>query len=153
MGILVPAGAQGVYEARSTGSTLLNAIGSPLVAGTTFKLFNAATVSGSFAITNLPALGTGLGWNWNPATATLSVVATVNTNPATANFQAVLTGGGSALHFTWASDHQGWQLYTNAVGLNAAGSWFPVLGSAGVTSETISVNPANPKVFFHLRYP
>lgn len=29
MGILVPAGAQGVYDARSTGSALLNAIGSP----------------------------------------------------------------------------------------------------------------------------
>ena len=139
----------------SYGGTLtVNAIGSPLVAGNSFKLFNTTgTPSGSFAITNLPALATGLGWNWNPATATLSVVATVNTDPATANFQAVLTGGGSALHFTWASDHQGWQLYTNAIGLGATGSWFPVLGSGSVTSETMPVNPAAPHVFFQLRYP
>jgi len=138
------------------GTLTVNAVGSPLVAGNSFKLFNATgTPSGNFAATNLPALGSGLGWNWNPATATLSVVATstVNTNATTANFQAALTGGGTALHFTWAPDHQGWALYTNSVGLNATGSWFAVSGSTSVTNETITINPANPKVFFQLRYP
>ncbi len=133
------------------GTLTVNVVGSPLVAGNTFKLFNAGTVSGSFAATNLPALGTGLGWSWNPATSTLSVVPAINTNPATANFQAALASG--ALHFTWAPDHIGWQLYTNAVGLTAKSSWFPVIGSAAVTNETISINPANPNVFFQLRYP
>jgi hypothetical protein len=47
----------------------------------------------------------------------------------------------------------GWQLYTNAVGLTATTSWFPVAGSAAVTNETISINPAIPNVFFQLRYP
>ena len=134
------------------GALTVNAIGSPLVAGNSFKLFNTTgTPSGSFATTNLPALGTGLGWNWNPATATLAVVAAVNTNPATANFQATFSSG--SLHFTWAADHLGWQLYTNAIGLSATGSWFPVSGSAAVTSETIPANPAAPHVFFQLRYP
>ena len=45
--------------------------------------------------------------------------ATVNTNPATANFTFTVTGGGGGggggsktLNFSWASDHLGWQLYT-----------------------------------------
>ncbi|HTB82309.1 MAG TPA: hypothetical protein VK742_01525 [Candidatus Sulfotelmatobacter sp.] len=75
----------------------------------------------------------------------------VNINPATANFSAVATGG--TLQFSWASDHLGWQLYTNAVGLTAPGSWFPVPGSAAVTNETINIIRTNPNVFFQLRYP
>jgi hypothetical protein len=81
----------------------------------------------------------------------LSVTGLVNTNPATANFHA--TTAGNSLQFNWAPDHQGWQLYTNAVGLTASSSWFPVPGSAAVTNETITINPANPNVFFQLRYP
>jgi len=78
-------------------------------------------------------------------------VPNVNTNPATANFAA--TSVGNTLQFTWASDHQGWKLYTNSVGLNASSSWFPVTGSSASTSATITINPANPQVFFQLRYP
>ena len=60
---------------------------------------------------------------------------------------------GNTLQFTWAPDHQGWQLYTNAVGLTAAGSWFPLAGTAAGTNATITINPAQPQVFFQLRYP
>ena len=77
--------------------------------------------------------------------------AVVNTNPATANFAATLSG--RTLQFSWAADHQGWQLYTNAVGLEAANSWFPVPGSANSTSQSIALDPTKPKVFFQLRYP
>jgi len=86
---------------------------------------------------------------------TLSQVVAVNTNVATANFKATVSGapGSQAMNFTWASDHQGWQLYTNSAGLTATGSWFPVLGSAAVTNESITINPAQPNVFFQLRYP
>jgi hypothetical protein len=75
----------------------------------------------------------------------------VNTDPATANFHATLSA--QSLHFTWASDHQGWQLYTNAVGLSATGSWHPVPGSAGGTSQNITLDPTKTNVFFQLRYP
>jgi hypothetical protein len=75
----------------------------------------------------------------------------VNTNAASANFRVAVSG--QTLNFTWASDHQGWQLYTNAVGLGATSSWYPVPGSANGTSQTITVNPAKPSVFFQLRYP
>jgi hypothetical protein len=77
----------------------------------------------------------------------------VNTDPATANFTASVSGSGHTLNFSWAADHKGWQLYTNAVGLSATGSWYPVPGSASGTSQSITVNPAQPNVFFQLRYP
>jgi hypothetical protein len=75
----------------------------------------------------------------------------VNTDPATANFTASVSG--QTLNFSWAADHKGWQLYTNAVGLTATGSWYPVPGSASGTSQSITVNPTQPNVFFQLRYP
>ena len=121
------------------------------VVGDAFKLFNAAHYTGNFASVVDPS---GITWSFNPATGVATVTGlppTVNTNPATANFQGVFSSG--ALHFTWAADHQGWQLYTNAVGLTAASSWFPVAGSSNVVTETITINPANPNVFFQLRYP
>jgi autotransporter-associated beta strand protein len=118
-----------------------------------YKLFTAASLTGTFTATNLPALASGLAWNWSPANGTLTVIQTqgVNTNPATANFQGSNVNG--TLQFTWAPDHLGWQLYTNSVGLTATGSWFPVAGSSSVTNESITINPAVPNVFFQLRYP
>ena len=46
------------------GGTLVitNASGATLSAGSTFKLFDAATYSGAFTSSNLPALGAGLSW-------------------------------------------------------------------------------------------
>jgi hypothetical protein len=132
--------------------SVTNLSGTPAI-GNSFQLFTAGSYAGTFAATNLPALGAGLAWNWNPENGTLSVIQgqMVNTNAATADFHAVTVGG--TLQFSWAPDHLGWQLYTNSVGLNAADSWFPVSGSASVTNETITINPANPNVFFQLRYP
>jgi len=57
------------------------------------------------------------------------------------------------LNFSWAPDHASWQLYTNAVGLGASGSWFPVPGSAAVTNLSLPVDPTKPNVFYQLRYP
>jgi len=124
-----------------------------LTNGDAFTLFTTTAYGGAFTATNLPALPYGMVWDWNPATGVLSVVAgtSVNLDPTTAHFQAVSASG--SMTFTWAADHQGWQLYTNAVGLDATGSWFPVAGSASTTTETININPANPSVFFQLRYP
>jgi len=79
----------------------------------------------------------------------------VNTNAATLNFKAAVTGGvgSQTMNFSWAPDHLGWQLYTNSVGLSATSSWFPVPGSAAVTNESIGINPSKTNVFFQMRYP
>jgi hypothetical protein len=44
-------------------------------------------------------------------------------------------------------------LYTNAVGLGASSSWFPVPGSAAVTNLSLPIDPKKPNVFYQLRYP
>ena len=120
-----------------------------------FQLFNGV-ISGTFTATNLPVLPANEYWDAsklgvNGSIALINTSPAVNTNPATANFTAVVAGG--SLMFNWAPDHMGWQLYTNSVGLIATNSWFPIPGSASVTNETITINPANPNVFFQLRYP
>ena len=141
----------------TTGGTLtVTNIGPALVAGNTFQLFSGA-VSG-FTTVNLPVSDSQYRYTWNNLLASNgsivleSAVPLVNTNPATANFKGV-PGANNTLNFTWAADHQGWQLYTNIVGLTAPGAWHPLAGSSNGVSATITINPANPQAFFQLRYP
>jgi hypothetical protein len=127
-----------------------------LVPGSTFQLFPGAVTS--FANIILPVSDNNYRYTWNNNVTTLgritlqSATMLVNTNPLTAYFKGVRQGNNS-LNFTWAPDHQGWQLYTNIVGLTSANSWFPLAGSANGTNTTITINPAQPQVFFQLRYP
>jgi autotransporter-associated beta strand protein len=134
------------------GGTLAVNVTGPLAVGNTFTLFNAGSESGVFSGITSSSSAT---FTFSPATGVLTVTSVVNTNAATANFKAVLAGGpgSQTLNFSWAADHRGWQLYTNSTSLTATGGWFPVPGSATVTSEVISINPAQPNVFFQLRYP
>jgi autotransporter-associated beta strand protein len=131
-------------------------IGPALQVGDTFHLFGSG-VSGFSSVTIATNDANGVIYTWENDVATLgsvkvlTVTSLVNTNPATANFKVTSTG--NSLQFKWAPDHLGWQLYTNAVGITVTNSWFPVPGSASVTNETITINPAKPNVFFQLRYP
>jgi len=130
----------------------------PLLAGTpalnnSFKLFTAGSYSGNFTVTNLPALGSGLAWNWNPANGTLSVVSGVNLNPT----NIVVSVSGSSLTLSWPADHIGWTLQsqTNSlnVGLNPNPSaWVTVPGSTTVDSVNIMMDPNQPTVFYRLQH-
>jgi len=133
-----------------SGTLAVTNLGAALAPNDSFQLFTASGHTGNFTtIAGDP--GTGNLFSFDPATGILSVVSSVNQNPATANFQAVSTSG--SLQFSWAPDHLGWQLYTNVVGLDATNSWFPLAGSGSVTNKNISIDPLNPYVFFQLRYP
>jgi hypothetical protein len=119
-----------------------------------FALFSAASYSGNFAATNLPALGAGLAWNWSPANGTLSVVQSVNPNPT--NLTALVSG--STLTLSWPPDHTGWRLLvqTNApgAGLNpASNAWFTIPGSTFVNSVTNVMDPANGSVYYRMVFP
>jgi autotransporter-associated beta strand protein len=139
----------------ASGTLTVTNIGPPLVPGNSFQLFSTP-VSG-FSTVILPTGDNGYVYTWNNLLAVNGTIVVktaaqaINTNAATVNFQA--TTAGNSLQFSWAADHLGWQLYTNATGLNAPNSWFPVPGSATVTNETITINPANPNVYFQLRFP
>ena len=88
-------------------------------------------------------------------TGSLEVVAlsTINPLPGPIHFSV----SGSTLALSWPTN-LGWILQdqTNAlnVGLIAnSNAWFDISNSASVTSTNITINPANPTVFFRLRHP
>ena len=68
--------------------------------------------------------------------------------PAQVNFSI----GAGGLQLSWPSDHLGWHLETNSVGLAATNAWFPYPGSGSVTNLTVPVNTSG-EVFFRLKYP
>jgi autotransporter-associated beta strand protein len=130
--------------------TVLNTAGT-LAAGQSFQLFSATNYFGNFTATNLPALGTGLAWNWAPSSGTLSVVAGVATNPT--NITATVTGGNLVL--SWPADHTGWRLQaqTNSITTGLSNNWGTVPGSTTVNSMSFPIDSANGSVFFRLVYP
>jgi autotransporter-associated beta strand protein len=131
--------------------TVTNIGTSPLAAGDTFTLFTAASFSGNFTGTNLPALPPGLGWVWAPTNGTLSVVATVNTTPT--RLAAVVSAG--QLTLSWPTDHTGWKLQaqTNALATGLTFTWNDVPGSTSTNLMTFPINPAAPTVFYRMKYP
>ena len=80
------------------------------------------------------------------------IVQVVSTAPVTLNFSISVGGRGEALQLSWPSDHQGWRLETNAVGLTATNAWFPYPESDTVTSFSVPIG-ASGNVFFRLTYP
>ena len=134
------------------GTLTVTSVGSAPQLGDTYTIFNAAGgLSGSFAQTNFPVLSGGLGLSWDPTTAKLTVVQTVNTAPT----NIVTTVSGSTLTLTWPTDHTGWrlQVQTNGLttGLNA--NWTDVPGATTVNSVDTTVDPGNGTVFYRLVYP
>jgi autotransporter-associated beta strand protein len=136
------------------GTLTVNNLGGTLQAGDTFTLF-VSTNKASFAVTNLPALGSGLVWSNSLAiNGKLAVVATVNTNPTNITFSV----SGNVLTLTWPPDHTGWRLLaqTNALSIGlvpSTNAWVTVPNSANVNTTNITVNPANGTVFYRLVYP
>jgi hypothetical protein len=77
----------------------------------------------------------------------------VNTNPTNITY----TVSGSTLTLQWPTDHTGWTLQSQtnnlATGLSTNSSaWHDVSGSQTTNQMIINVNPANPTVFYRLRY-
>jgi autotransporter-associated beta strand protein len=110
-----------------------------------FTLFSATTHSGNFSsIAVLPDPGPP--FNVSFADGVLSILAT---NPATITPSL----SGTTLTLSWPADHFGWIAQSNSVGVVNPSSWFDIPGSQSATSLNITINPAQPQVFFRLRSP
>ena len=62
---------------------------------------------------------------------------------------------GNQITLAWPSDHRGWilQAQTNNMGAGLTTNWVDVSGSETNLQSVITVDPANPTVFFRLRTP
>jgi autotransporter-associated beta strand protein len=122
-------------------------LGGTLAANQTYKLFDAGSYSGTFATTNLPALGTGLAWDVSGLNnnGTIKIVATVNLNPT--NITVAISG--NQLTLSWPPDHLGWTLQTNVSSILDT-NWFAVPGSESSTQAVITIDPVVPNVFYRL---
>lgn len=127
----------------ATGASLsVNNDGPPLVLGNSFKLFSQPV---SFTSVSLPPLDAGLAWQNNLAVNGSIQVVVPSATPPT----LVVTQTGNTLNFTWTDASFHLQSQTNSLTAGLSGVWhdYPGGGTSGVN---VTVNPANPTVFFRL---
>jgi fibronectin-binding autotransporter adhesin len=137
-------------------SLVLNQGNNDLVAGDTFQLLNITGHAGLSSATNLvltlPLLSpdSQYAYVWNTSqlavNGSITLASRVVPSPVLTNSVA-----GGVLTLSWAN--LGTVLQTNSVGLANPNAWFPYPGSSSVTSETITINPGQPQVFFRLMLP
>lgn len=145
----------GLSNVTFNGTLVLTNVGGTAAAtdGATFKIFDAATYSGTFSATNLPALGGGFSWDMSNLgiNGTVKLVAGVNTDPTNMVFQ--LTG--NTLELSWPSDHIGWrlQVQTNAPGVGISTNWVTVQGMDITNRFNTTLGSANGSVFYRMIYP
>lgn len=144
----------GALVNTGTNTISVTNLGPALVVGDKFTLFSKP-VSGGSAMTV-----TGGGMVWTNLLATdgsiqaLSVFTTMANYPTNVTFKL----SGSTLNIGWPATHQGWFLQSQTNTLTAGlttptNSWHDVTGTDSGTNATITINPANPTVFFRLRHP
>jgi hypothetical protein len=119
------------------------------VSGKSYKLFSAANYAGTFASETFPSLGGGLSWVDNLVTSgSIAVTGAILGSPA-----LTLSKSGSQLTLSWDSTTfpgYSMQAQTNSGGIRS--NWSGT-GSGTVSPFSITINPANPPVFFRLAHP
>jgi fibronectin-binding autotransporter adhesin len=136
------------------GTLSLVNLGSPLTNGSSFKIFNAAGYSGSFAAIAPTTPGPGQAWNTNAlaTTGTISVVGTVGPQPV--HFTSISLSG-STLNISATNGVSGGQ-YVLLGTTNLArplSQWTPILtnnfnGGGNLNLSTNIINPTLPRQFF-----
>ncbi len=123
------------------GTLTVTNLGPALVAGDTFKLFSQPVTG--FTSISLPS---GYIWTTNLASnGSITVQSVVSSTPPTLS----VSQSGNSLNFTWTDASFHLQSQTNSLNAGLSTNWsnFPGGGSSPVN---ITINPANPAVFFRL---
>ena len=141
----------GTLTSASAGTITVTNLGTALIVGDKFTLFNKAlTGGGSLVVTG--GLSAGVAWSNSLAVdGSIQVVQSFATYST--NITATVTG--STLTIAWPSTHLGWNLQcqTNSLGTGLTSNWVTIPGSSGVITTNITINPANPTVFYRLSMP
>jgi autotransporter-associated beta strand protein len=134
--------------------TVVIADNNNIVAGNTYPLISydgnyTASGAGNFILSS-PYVQGYVTNDVNNQTIDLVVtgISSVNPNPTDIS----VSSNGSNLTLSWPSDHLGWylQVQTNSLSTGLGSNWVDVPGSSSETSAAISINPANPAVFYRL---
>jgi fibronectin-binding autotransporter adhesin len=143
---------KGVTTVTYGGTLVLKNLGGLLAVNDTFKVFDAATYSGSFSSVVSQTPGQLVTWDVSNLAVNGTVrVATIAAAPVT----LVSTPNGNTLDLSWPVDQLGWRLevQTNALSTGLSDNWFTVPGSTEVTEISVPVVPGNPTVFYRLVFP
>lgn len=137
------------------GKLVVTSLAGTLAGGSKFKLFNAASYSGSFASTELPALTGELSWDLSGLTldGTIKVIGVPKTPT---NITWSLSSSG--LKLSWPADYTGWQLLVQTNGLASGVStnpldWDLVPGSTATNEVTLPIDNTKPAQFYRLANP
>jgi autotransporter-associated beta strand protein len=117
-----------------------------LAAGNRFRIFNAASASGDFAVvTGSP--GAKLGWKFLSTSGELLVSSLTPTNLA-----MVFTNSG--LKFSWPDDHLGWtlQVQTDSINAGLGTNWVSFASTADTNQFTAPISLKNGTVFYRLGF-
>jgi fibronectin-binding autotransporter adhesin len=116
--------------------------------GSSFVLFSGtgATNASNFAsIEGSP--GAGLAYSFNNGV--LSVVNGVPSTPTNITYSV----SGTTLSLSWPAEYLGWYAQSNAVSITDTGAWHDIPDSQTATSLNITIDSAEPKIFYRLRQP
>ena len=128
--------------------------GPALLAGDSFQLFVAGTITGTFAATNLPALDPGLYWDTSALPA--GVLKVASSTPARCQFSQISISAGSVtLSGTGGVEGSTYQVVGTPDVSQPLSSWIPVytntFGTGGSFNCTIPISLANTNFFFGIR--
>jgi len=141
----------GTLTSAGTGTITLTNLGAALTAGDKFTLFNKAMTGGSSLVVT-GALSAGFVWSNS-----LAVDGSVQVVQSFATYSTNITAtvNGTTLNITWPATHLGWNLQsqTNTLGTGLGTNWVTIPGSSGVITTNLTINPANPTVFYRLSKP
>ena len=143
---------KGISTLTYGGTLSVTNLAGTLAAGDSFQLFAAGTYAGAFAATDLPALASGLAWNWTPANGTLAVVTTVAL-PVLSGTLA-LAGTSFSLSFTGESG----QSYTVLMATNLIlplADWTPLTNGVfgGSPVDFTDASATNTARFYRIKSP
>jgi autotransporter-associated beta strand protein len=130
----------GINLLSAGGTVTVSNLGSSLQAGDTFRVFSANTYSGSFAVS-------GAGATWVLTNGVLAVTGMAGERPV-----LQMSHAGNTLSFSWSGTFK-LQAQTNALGIQLGDSNWLDYPSGSTSPVSVTINPANPSVFFRLRSP
>lgn len=129
------------------GALIVTNLSGTLAGGDTFQLFQADSISGSFASISLPVLSGGLAWNTSNLTSGfISVVQTVPT------YLTLSVTNGTNLSLSWPAGYIGWQLQVQTNSLTGT-NWIVVPGSSLTNYLLMPVDPNVQSLFYRIIYP